>query len=58
MTNEQILVASIRSNVGHIRHALSEPDAGCWLRIEMACDKLIEAAKTYERRVENLTKVS
>lgn len=58
MTNEQILVASIKSNVGHIKAALSDPDAGSWLRVEMACDKLIEAAKTYERRVENLMKVS
>jgi hypothetical protein len=49
MTEAQALVASIRTRVGQIKHAQENPTADSWLRIEIACKKLVEAAASFER---------
>lgn len=55
MTEVEILIASIRTRVGQIKYVMKNLDANTWLRIEIACDKLIETADMAERRnIENV----
>jgi hypothetical protein len=42
-------VASIRSSIGQIKKAQEKPTANSWLKIEIACDKLMDAAASFER---------
>lgn len=50
MTEIEMLISSIRTRVGQIKHAQENLTADSWLRIELACDKLLDAAKTAEHR--------
>ena len=51
MTEQQIVafVASIRTRVGQIKDANNAASANSWGRIEVACDKLRQAADDIER---------
>lgn len=58
MTEQDIaaFLASIRSRVGQIKKANSNPTAASWGQIELACDKLIDEANVFERAVSDMTK--
>ncbi len=45
------LIASIRCRVAQIKKQQENPTANSWLKIEIACDKLIEAADSFERAI-------
>lgn len=49
MTEAQAFLASIRTRVGQIKKAQQTPTADAWGQIEIACDKLLDAAKSFER---------
>lgn len=50
MTEAEFFIASIRTRVGQIKKAQENPTAGSWLQIDLACDKLLDEASTFERR--------
>jgi len=51
MTDAEIFIASIRTRVGQIKKAQENLTAGSWHQIELACDKLLDEARTFERRL-------
>lgn len=49
MTEAEALVASIRARIGQIKREQEKPTADSWLKIEVACDRLLDAAAQFER---------
>jgi hypothetical protein len=49
MTEAEAFLASIRTRVGQIKKAQRTPTVDAWGQIEVACDKLLDAAGSFER---------